>query len=140
MESGLRVVKSLCLNTRECNFISCYCVAATGLESTKAMIEVLAEMYRDGGKEELAHYDSIDRYLAEKIAPLPSELVLGESNLQLQEIYVPPEIKPLKTSGEEASELPRSIVEVRNVGYEIFLTAEAQRSQRVDYKGLASHY
>ncbi len=74
-------------------------------------IKVLAEIYRNGGDKVIAHYASIDRYLAEKIATLPLEHVFGEADLQLQDIYVLLEIQPLETSGEENSESPRSIEE-----------------------------
>jgi NACHT domain len=72
-------------------------------------IKVLAEVYRNGGNEVLAHYASIDEYLRDRIQPLPFEQVFDESNLQLQEIYVPLEIQPLATSGEDTSASPEPI-------------------------------
>jgi Pentapeptide repeats (8 copies)/NACHT domain len=72
-------------------------------------IEVLAEVYRNGGKEVLNHYASIDEYLRDRIQPLPSEQVFDEKDLQLQEIYVPLEIQPLATSGEDTSASPKPI-------------------------------
>jgi Pentapeptide repeats (8 copies)/NACHT domain len=72
-------------------------------------IKVLAEVYRNGGKEVLAHYASIDEYLRDRIEPLPSEQVFDEKNLQLQEIYVPLEIQPLAPSGENMSASPEPI-------------------------------
>jgi Pentapeptide repeats (8 copies)/NACHT domain len=72
-------------------------------------IKVLAEVYRNGGKEVLAHYASIDDYLRDRIQPLPSEQVFDEKNLQLREIYVPLEIQPLAPSGENTSALPQPI-------------------------------
>jgi hypothetical protein len=72
-------------------------------------IKVLAEVYRNGGKEVLAQYASIDEYVRDRIQPLPFEQVFDESNLQLQEIYVPLEIQPLATSGEDTSASPEPI-------------------------------
>jgi Pentapeptide repeats (8 copies)/NACHT domain len=72
-------------------------------------IKVLAEVYRNGGKEVLAHYASIDEYLRERIESLPSEQVFDEKNLQLREIYVPLEIQPLAPSGETTSASPEPI-------------------------------
>jgi Pentapeptide repeats (8 copies)/NACHT domain len=72
-------------------------------------IKVLAEVYRNGGKEVLAHYASIDDYLRDRIEPLPSEQVFDEIDLQLREIYVPLEIQLLETSGEDTSKLPEPI-------------------------------
>jgi hypothetical protein len=66
-------------------------------------INVLAEIYRNGGNEVLAHYASIDNYLRKKIAPLPFEHVFDEADLQLQDIYVPLEIQPLNVNGEKTS-------------------------------------
>jgi uncharacterized protein YjbI with pentapeptide repeats len=72
-------------------------------------IEVLAKFYSNGGKEVLAHYASIDEYLRDRIEPLPSEQVFDETDLQLWEIYVPLEIKPLLPSGEETLNPPQPI-------------------------------
>jgi Pentapeptide repeats (8 copies)/NACHT domain len=72
-------------------------------------IEVLAKFYQNGGKEVLAHYASIDEYLRDRIQPLPFEQVFDETDLQLQEIYVPLEIQPLATSGEDTSASPEPI-------------------------------
>jgi Pentapeptide repeats (8 copies)/NACHT domain len=72
-------------------------------------IKVLAEVYRNGGKEVLAHYASIDEYLRDRIQPLPSEQVFDETDLQLREIYVPLEIQPLAPSGEDTSASPEPI-------------------------------
>ena len=72
-------------------------------------IKVLAEVYRNGGKEVLAHYVSIDDYLRDRIQPLPFEQVFDETDLQLREIYVPMEIQLLKTDGENTSTLPEPI-------------------------------
>jgi uncharacterized protein YjbI with pentapeptide repeats len=72
-------------------------------------IKILAEVYRNGGKEVLAHYASIDEYLRDRIQSLPSEQVFDEKNLQLREIYVPLEIQPLAPSGENTSASPQPI-------------------------------
>jgi Pentapeptide repeats (8 copies)/NACHT domain len=72
-------------------------------------IKVLAEVYRNGGKEVLAHYASIDEYLRDRIQPLPFEQVFDETDLQLREIYVPLEIQPLAFSGENTSASPQPI-------------------------------
>jgi Pentapeptide repeats (8 copies)/NACHT domain len=72
-------------------------------------IKVLAEVYRNGSKEVLAHYASIDEYLRDRIEPLPSQQVFDETDLQLREIYVPLEIQPLATSGEDTSASPEPI-------------------------------
>jgi NACHT domain len=72
-------------------------------------IKILAEVYQNGGKEVLAHYASIDEYLRDRIQPLPSEQVFDEKNLQLREIYVPLEIQPLASSGENTSASPEPI-------------------------------
>jgi Icc-related predicted phosphoesterase len=72
-------------------------------------IKVLAEVYRNGGKEVLAHYASIDEYLRDRIEQLPSEQVFDETDLQLREIYVPLEIQPLAPSGGNTSAAPQLI-------------------------------
>jgi NACHT domain len=72
-------------------------------------IKVLAEVYRNGGKEVLAHYASIDEYLRDRIEPLPSEQVFDETDLQLREIYVPLKIQLLETNGEEISDSAQPI-------------------------------
>jgi Pentapeptide repeats (8 copies)/NACHT domain len=72
-------------------------------------VKVLAEVYRNGGKEVLAHYASIDEYLRDRIQPLPSEQVFDETDLQLREIYVPLEIQLLAPSGENTSASPELI-------------------------------
>jgi Pentapeptide repeats (8 copies)/NACHT domain len=72
-------------------------------------IKVLAEVYRNGGKEVLAQYASIDEYVRDRIQPLPSEQVFDETDLQLQEIYVPLEIQLLETNGENTSKIPEPI-------------------------------
>jgi hypothetical protein len=72
-------------------------------------IKVLAEVYRNGGKEVLAHYASIDEYLRDRIQPLPFEQVFDETDLQLRDIYVPLEIQLLEISGEETSASPEPI-------------------------------
>jgi NACHT domain/Pentapeptide repeats (8 copies) len=72
-------------------------------------IEVLAKFYQNGGKEVIAQYASIDEYLRDRIQPLPFEPVFDETDLQLQEIYVPLEIQPLATSGEDTSASPEPI-------------------------------
>jgi uncharacterized protein YjbI with pentapeptide repeats len=78
-------------------------------------IKVLAEVYRNGGKDVLAHYASIDEYLKNKIEPLPFEKVFDEPDLQLQEIYVELEIERLETSGEKnTSASPQLINEWAN--------------------------
>jgi hypothetical protein len=71
--------------------------------------KVLAEVYRNGGKEVLAHYASIDEYLRDRIQPLPLEKVFDKTDLQLRDIYVPLEIQPLEISGNNTSAKPLSI-------------------------------
>ncbi|MEO0537699.1 MAG: pentapeptide repeat-containing protein [Cyanobacteria bacterium P01_A01_bin.123] len=65
-------------------------------------VEPLAEVYRTGGRAVQDRYDSIDAYLAEKIAPLPEEQVFDESNplIRFRDIYVPLEVQPLIQDGE----------------------------------------
>jgi Pentapeptide repeats (8 copies)/NACHT domain len=79
-------------------------------------IKVLAEVYSNGGKEVLAHYASIDEYVKNKIQPPTSPDperkefdVFDEKDLKLWDIYVPLEIQPLATSGEDTSASPEPI-------------------------------
>ena len=74
-------------------------------------VEPLAEFYRTGGQQEQNRYVSIDVYLKEKIAPLPTEQVFDESDplITFNDIYVPLKVQPLKQSGEEKNESPINI-------------------------------
>ncbi|MFG6094072.1 pentapeptide repeat-containing protein [Leptothoe sp. ISB3NOV94-8A] len=74
-------------------------------------VEPLAKLYRTGGKQEQDRYVSIDAYLKEKIAPLPTEQVFDESNppITFDDIYVPLKVKPLEQSGEEKNVRPINI-------------------------------
>jgi uncharacterized protein YjbI with pentapeptide repeats len=69
-------------------------------------IKVLSEIYRNGGKEIIASYASIDEYLQTKIQPLPDEKVFDETDLTLRHIYIPLQVKPLTSNGEELQDLP----------------------------------
>ncbi|MGB5963105.1 MAG: pentapeptide repeat-containing protein, partial [Coleofasciculaceae cyanobacterium] len=69
-------------------------VAAAG-EKVKS----LAELFRNGGRELLERYLSIDSYLEEQIAEKPKEKVFSES-FSFRDIYVPLKAKPVNKNGE----------------------------------------
>lgn len=62
----------------------------------------LAEVYRTGGQAIQDRYDSIETYLAEKIAPLPDEQVFDEADprVTFADLYVELDVQPLTQSGE----------------------------------------
>jgi NACHT domain len=61
--------------------------------------KVLAELFNNGGRETLERYSSIERYLEEKILPLPQEMVFDETDLSYRQIYVSLQTQPLKQDG-----------------------------------------
>ena len=73
-------------------------------------VEPLAEVYRIGGQAVQDHYDSIETYLNEIIAPLPEEQVFDERDPQIrhQDIYVPLDVQLLTQAGEEKETSPIS--------------------------------
>jgi hypothetical protein len=76
----------------------------------KDKVKTLAELFSNGGRERLERYNSIDRYLAEKIEPLPQEMVFDETDLRFAEIYVPLQVQPLHQDGSlNKSEAPVQI-------------------------------
>jgi uncharacterized protein YjbI with pentapeptide repeats len=62
-------------------------------------VKPLAELYRNGGRELLEKYQSIDTYLEEQIAAKPRETVFAES-FTFRDIYVPPKAKPVDKNGD----------------------------------------
>ncbi len=62
-------------------------------------VKPLAELYRNGGRELLEKYQSIDTYLEEQIAAKPRETVFAES-FTFRDIYVPPKAKPVNKNGD----------------------------------------
>jgi uncharacterized protein YjbI with pentapeptide repeats len=52
------------------------------------------------------NYETIDSYLKTEIQTLPAKQVFDESDLELQEIYVPLEVKLLTPSGKETTDSP----------------------------------
>ncbi|MGD1700208.1 NACHT domain-containing protein [Dapis sp. BLCC M229] len=59
----------------------------------------LAGIYGDGWQQDLEVYGSIDKYLEEAIATKPQEKVFDE-NFSFRQIYVPLEVKAVKSDGE----------------------------------------
>ena len=64
-------------------------------------VAALAEVYKLGGRETQERYDSIAKYLEEKIERLPDEQVFDEENpkIRFQDIYVPLSVQPLNQDG-----------------------------------------
>ncbi len=62
-------------------------------------VKPLAELFRNGGRELLEKYSSIDSYLEEQIATKPYETVFAES-FTFRDIYVPLKAKPVDKNGE----------------------------------------
>jgi hypothetical protein len=69
------------------------------LAEAKDKVNTLAEMFKNGGRETLERYNSIERYLEEKIQPLPQGSVFDEPDLKYSEIYVSLQAQPLKQDG-----------------------------------------
>jgi len=67
----------------------------------EAKYKTLAEMFSNDGRAVLERYESIDRYLREKIATLPGEMVFDETDLSYAEIYVPLQAQLLKQDGQK---------------------------------------
>ncbi len=71
----------------------------------------LAGIYGDGWQRDLEVYGSIDKYLEEKIAKKPDKEVFDE-NFSFRQIYVPLEVKPVKSGGKiEETARPKNIEE-----------------------------
>ena len=71
------------------------------IAAAKDKVKTLAEMFSNGGLETLERYGSVDRYLHEKIATLPGEMVFDETDLSYAEIYVPLQAQLLKQDGQK---------------------------------------
>ena len=63
-------------------------------------VKPLAELFRNGGRELLEKYLSIDNYLEEQIATKPQEMVFAES-FTFRDIYVPLKAKPVDKNGDQ---------------------------------------
>ncbi|MEA5496136.1 NACHT domain-containing protein [Limnoraphis robusta] len=63
----------------------------------------LAGIYGDGWLKDIETYHSIDQYLKEVIATKPEEKVFDE-NFNFRQIYVPMNVKPVKSDGEVIEE------------------------------------
>jgi Pentapeptide repeats (8 copies)/NACHT domain len=74
------------------------------IAEAKDKVKVLAEIFSNGGRETLEHYSSIERYLREKIQPLPQELVFDEIDLRFVDIYVALRAQPLTQGGRKDDE------------------------------------
>ena len=77
-------------------------------ESAKK-VEILAQLYNNGGVEADNFYTSIDEYLAAKIKPLPDLAVFDESELKLKDIFVELDVQPLEQDGKPKQTAPISI-------------------------------
>ncbi len=75
----------------------CYINAA--LAQNADTLKPLAELHRNGGREVLERYSSIDTYLTERIKPCPNEKVFAES-FAFRDIYVPLKTQFIKSNGE----------------------------------------
>ena len=62
-------------------------------------VKPLAELFRNGGRELLERYQSIDSYLEDQIATKPYETIFAES-FTFQDIYVPLKAKPVDKNGD----------------------------------------
>lgn len=61
-------------------------------------VKPLAELYRNGGREVLEKYQSLDSYLEEQIKPKPLEPVFAES-FTFRDLYVPLNAQPIGKDG-----------------------------------------
>lgn len=64
----------------------------------------LAELYRNGGREQLEKYLSIDEYLETEIRPKPDEYIFDEEHekqITFRDLYVPLQVKLLNIEGKE---------------------------------------
>jgi uncharacterized protein YjbI with pentapeptide repeats len=77
-------------------------------ESAKK-VEVLAQLYNNGGVEAENFYSSIDEYVAAKIKPLPELAVFDEAELKLKNIFVQLDVQPLTQDGKPKQTAPISI-------------------------------
>lgn len=62
-------------------------------------VKPLAELYRNGGRQVLEKYQSIDAYLEEQISTQPDEKVLAKS-FTFRDMYVPLKAKPVDSNGQ----------------------------------------
>ena len=105
----------------------------------KDKVKTLAELFSNGGRERLERYSSLDRYLDEKIKPLPLEKVFDEKDLCFVDIYVPLKVQPLMQngstdSGREPVQLEEEILQVLNDSETkaiVFLQGEAGQGKSV---------
>ncbi len=74
-------------------------------------IKILAKMFNDGGREMLERSASINKYLEERIKPLPQEMVFDEMDLRYEEIYVPLKVQPLPQDGKDNGRAPVKLEE-----------------------------
>jgi hypothetical protein len=107
--------------------------------AAKDKVKTLAELFSNGGRERLERYSSLDRYLDEKIKPLPLEKVFEEKELRFVDIYVPLKVQPLRQNGStdsrrEPVQLEDEILRVLNDSETkaiIFLQGEAGQGKSV---------
>ncbi len=99
----------------------------------EAKYKTLAEMFSNGGRETLERYGSVDRYLREKIAPLPGEMVFDETDLSYAEIYVPLKVQLLKQDGQKDDS--QAIVPIEFKILELLLSIEQKELQIVFLQG-----
>jgi len=71
-------------------------------------LKPLAELYRNGGREVLERYQSIENYLSQQIQPLPDEVIFREEatdpndiRITYRELYVPLQGQPLNCDGKQ---------------------------------------
>ncbi len=101
-------------------------------------INNLSEWIKNGGKEKLAKYASIDIYLEEKITPLPKEKVFKEE-FNFQDIYVPLKAQLLTFDGNETNDpefilekwIQKTILDDEKKDKVIFIQAGAGRGKSV---------
>jgi uncharacterized protein YjbI with pentapeptide repeats len=102
-------------------------------------VKMLAKFFNKGGREQLERYGSLDRYLDEKIKPLPLEKVFDETDLRFVDIYVPLKVQPLMQNGSTDSgrkpvQLEEEILRVLNDSETkaiVFLQGEAGQGKSV---------
>jgi hypothetical protein len=105
----------------------------------KDKVKTLAELFSNGGRERLERYSSLDRYLDDKIKPLPLEKVFDEKDLRFVDIYVPLKVQPLRQngstdSGRKSVQLEDEILRVLNDSETkaiVFLQGEAGQGKSV---------
>lgn len=96
-QAGLEAVEAATLTERVARNTHRYINQA--LADAGEEVKPLAELYRNGGREVLEKYQSLDDYLETQIAAKPLETVFAE-RFTFRDIYVPLKAKPVDKNGQ----------------------------------------